>query len=97
MYETEPQKAPRSRVPVLLGFLLGVVAGLATLIVSIFFTFTFQVHEKWLLPALNAAVLIGIGIVASRHARESSYALGMVIALSIALLLDAAYAVAFLR
>lgn len=97
MSENELPTPRRSGIQVFLGFLLGMAASLATLIASIFFGVTMQWRQPWLFPALNAAVLIALGIAALRHARESSYAMGMVIALSIALLLDGACAVMLLK
>ena len=96
MFETPPEKPARSGIQVLLGFLLGIVASLGCLFLAIFLGFMTRGHE-WVFPLFNAIALILVGIIALKNARESSYALGAVIALSIALLLDGACAVAFLR
>jgi len=93
----EPEKPARSNLQVLLGFLLGVVGSLGSLFVSISLVGTLGLHRQWLYPLCVAIALIGVGVVALRHARESSYAAGAVIAFSLALLLDAAWVTAFFR
>jgi hypothetical protein len=97
MFDTESRQTSRSTIQVFLGFLLGVVACLGCLFLAIFFGSTLGPHSMWIYPVFNAFALIAVGIVALRHARQSSYAMGVVIALSLALLLDAACAVAVLR
>jgi hypothetical protein len=97
MLETEPDKPPRSTLQVFLGFLLGVVASLGCLFLAIFLGSTLGSSRDWVFPVFNAIALIAVGIVALRQARESSFALGVVIALSLALLLDAACGVASIR
>ena len=84
---------PRSNLQVALGFLLGVVASLGCLFLMIFLAATLGSRPGWVLPAFNAAALISVGVVALRRAKESSFALGTVIALALALLLDAAYGI----
>jgi len=96
MFQANPDK-PRSHLQVLQGFLLGVVASLGCLFLTIFLAGNFGSRRQWIYPALNAVALILVGIVALRHVRESSYALGIVIALALALVVDAACAVTFLR
>ena len=78
---------------VLLGFLLGIVLSMACLFLAIFLGSTTSPSHPWLMPLFNAIGLIAAGIVAWRQMRESSFALGAVIAFSIALLLDGACAV----
>jgi hypothetical protein len=95
MFET-PQNNPRSTLQVFLGFLLGIVIDLVCFFLSIMLGFAVALHQTWLYAAFNAVGLIGAGIVALRHFRKSSYAQGVVIALSVGLLLDAACGV-FLR
>jgi len=96
MFQADPEK-PRSPLQVLQGFLLGVVASLGCLFLTIFLAGNFASRRAWIYPALNAVALILVGVIAIRHIRESSYALGTVIALALALVVDAAFAVAFLR
>lgn len=57
---------------------------------SIMLGFAVGLHQTWLYSAFNALGLIGASMVALRHFRESSYTQGVVIALSLGLLLDAA-------
>ena len=96
MPETEPKKPPRSNLHVFLGFLLGIVASLGCLFLAIFLG-TLLRAGGWIYPTLEAIALIGLGIVAARKAPESSLALGAVIALSLALLLDGVCAVSLAR
>ena len=88
---------PRSTIQVILGFLLGIVIALGSLFFTIFLGSALHLRQQWLFPAFTALGIIAVGIVALRQMRESSYALGVVIALSLALLLDAACGVAFFR
>jgi uncharacterized membrane protein YccC len=97
MRDAEREKPARSNLQMFLGFLLGVVASLGSLFLSISLVATLGPHGRWLYPLCVAIVLIGAGLVALRHARESSYAAGAVIAFSLALLMDAAWAIAFFR
>jgi hypothetical protein len=96
MFETDPEN-PRSNLQVFLGFLLGIVASLGCLFLTIMLAGNMGSGSKWIYPAFNAVALICIGAVALRYIRQSSYAIGAVIALALALLLDAACAVAFFR
>ena len=95
MFETETPR--RSNLQVFLGFLFGCVVALACLFLSIFLAWTLSARREWIFPALTAVGLIIAGAVCLKHARTSSIAAGMVLALSIALLLDGACAVAFLK
>jgi len=94
MFETDPEKPARSNLQVLLGFLLGIVAGLGCLFVAIFFGKAFGDDQRgrWIYPAIDAIALILLGIFALKRVRDSSFALGAVIALALALLFDAAFA-----
>ncbi len=89
MFET-PHNNPRSTLQVFLGFLLGVLIDLACFFLSIMLGFAVTLHQAWMYAALNAVGLAGASIVALRHFRKSSYAQGVVIALSLGFLLDAA-------
>jgi hypothetical protein len=97
MLERNPLKPPRFNMQVLLGFLLGIAASLGSLFFSIFLGTAMAWRQKWAFPTLTAICLVAIGIVGLRHLRESKYAVGVEIALAVALLLDLAYGVAFLR
>lgn len=92
MFETEPEKPARSHLQIVLGFLLGIVASLGCLFLAIFFGQAFEQSGRWIYPAINAIALIVVGIFALKRVRESKLAVGAVIALSLALLLDAAAA-----
>ena len=89
MSETEPEKPVRSNLQVFLGFLLGIVASLGCLFLAIVLG-TLMQGRMWIYPAIKAIALIVVGMFAVRRFRESSLAAGAVIALSLALLLDAA-------
>jgi hypothetical protein len=89
MFET-PQNNPRSTLQAFLGFLLGIVIDLLCFFLSIMLGFAVGLHQTWLYSVFNAVALIGASLVALRHFRKSSYAQGVVIALSLGLLLDAA-------
>ncbi len=95
MFETH-QNNPRSTLQVVLGFLLGVVIDLVCFFASIMLGFALAVNQAWLFSALNGVGLLLAGMIALRYVRESSYALGVVIALSLGLLLDTACGI-FLR
>jgi hypothetical protein len=89
MAENSEQNS-RSTMEVILGFLLGVLLSLGCLFLTIFLGITISPAHRWVVPFLNGIGLLGAGIIACRRMRESSYALGMVIALSFAFLLNAA-------
>jgi hypothetical protein len=97
MFETGPEKPSRFNLQVFLGFLLGVVASLACLFLTIFLGFTLGANRTGIYPIFVAVGLIAALILALRNMRKSSYAFGAVIALSLALLTDAACAVALFR
>jgi len=97
MFDTNPEKPKRSNLQVFLGFLLGVVASLGCLFLTIFFGATFNSRHGWIYPVFNAVALIAVGMLAFRQRKESNYAVGALIAVSLSLLLDAACAVAFLK
>jgi uncharacterized membrane protein len=97
MSETQPENNSRSTMQVVLGFLLGVLIALGCLFFSIFLGTALALQQQWLFPVFTGVGLIVAGIVAFRQMKESSYAFGIVIALSIAVLLDAACGVAFYR
>jgi type III secretory pathway component EscR len=94
MLETPPPNNPRSTTQVILGFLLGVVLSLACLFFSILLGNALGVRQTWMYPALTGVALVASGIVAARMYRESSYALGVLIAVSLGFLLNAICGVA---
>jgi type III secretory pathway component EscS len=97
MFETEPKKTPRSTREVILGFLLGVLASLVGLIVCIFLGMTLGLSRDWLFPVINGLGLVVVGVFALRRVRESSLALGVLIAISLTFLLNAACGVVMFR
>ena len=56
-----------------------------------------KVTPDWMFPVMIALVLIGSGLIAAKRVRESGLATGVVIALSIALLLDGICAATLMR
>lgn len=96
MSEAAPEK-PRSNLQVFLGFLLGVVASLGCLFLTIFLAGSLRSRSTWIFPAFNAVALVLVGVAALRRVKESSYAVGAVIALALALILDAACGIAFYK
>ena len=96
MFETIDHK-PGATLQVLVGFVLGLLIAFGSLLLSIWLGLAFRVNHAWLFPAFNAAGLVGSGIIALRRVRRSSYAQGVVIALALAVILDAACGVAFFR
>jgi hypothetical protein len=97
MLEAPPDKPPRTTIQVILGVLFGILISLGCLFLTIFLGMTISPRRTWLFPLLNAAGLALAGIVAFRLRKESSYALGIVIALSLAFLLNTACGVAYFR
>jgi FtsH-binding integral membrane protein len=96
MLDTEPEKPPASNIQVFLGFLLGIVASLGGLFLAIFLGALVKTGG-WIYPTINAIALVGVGILAARRVRESSFARGALIALSLALLLNVVYGASLSR
>ncbi len=97
MFDPLSDNEQRSTIQVVLGFLAGVVFSLACLFLSIFLAYTLNLRGVWPYFVLNTLAILGAGIVALRHFRRSSYAAGAVIALSLALVLDAVCGASILR
>jgi hypothetical protein len=96
MFETQPEGNPRSTVQVILGFLLGILASLGCLFFCIVLGMSLG-GPSWLFPVINGLALVAVGIVALRNVPESSYYVGVLIAVSLVFLLNAGCGVAFLR
>lgn len=92
----QPQK-PRIKVQVTLGFLLGIVASLFIVFFSIFLTSTLSPRHARMYPVFTGIAVIALGLAAFKNSRSSNFALGAVVALGLAVLLDAAYMVAIFR
>jgi len=97
MFETEPENHKNLTLQVILGSLLGILISIGCFLISVAVGLLLSVKQAWLFPTFIAIALIGVGFIAARYVRESSYAVGIVITLSVALLLDAACAVAYVR
>ena len=93
MFETL-QDDPHSVLQVLLGFLLGLLIDFGCIVLSILLGLALRVNHTWLFPAFNAMGLIAAAMITIRRVRESGLALGVVIAVALGLLLDAACGVA---
>ena len=93
MFETFKDD-PHSVLPILVGFLLGLLIDFGSVVLSIVLGLALRVNHAWLFPAFNALFLIVAAVIAIRRVRESGLALGVVIAAALALLLDAACGVA---
>src|SRR5579859_2622019 len=94
MLETQSENNPRPTIQVVLGFLLGILIALGGLFFSIFLSMTLNVRQGWITLMFMGVALLGAGIIAIRRMKESSYALGVAIALALALLLDVVWGVA---
>jgi hypothetical protein len=89
MFETFKDD-PHSVLPVLVGFLLGLLIDLGSVVLSTLLGLALRVSHAGLFPAFNALFLIVAAGIAIRRVRESGLALGVVFAVALALLLDAA-------
>jgi hypothetical protein len=96
MPDMPPQK-PRNKVQLTLGFLLGIVATLFIVFFSIFLTSTLSPRHSRMYPVFTGIALIALGLAAFRNSRTSNFALGAMVALGLAVLLDAAYMAAVFR
>jgi len=97
MFDNAAQKPTRSALQVFLGVLLGTAISVGCSLLAIFIGIGLKVGRDWMFPLLVAMALVGSGLIALKQVRESSLAVGVVIALSVALLLDGICAAAFLR
>jgi hypothetical protein len=86
MSET-PENNPRSILQVALGFLLGILVCVGCLFFSILLAAVLRVR-LWMFPVLNAIALVASGLVALRNASKSSYPEGVLIAVSVAFILN---------
>jgi hypothetical protein len=95
MFDSQHPGRARSNIQVLLGFLFGVVASLASLFFAIILAATLGMSHRGTYALLEAIALTVLGMVALRNARQSSYAVGLLVAVSLSLLLDGLAAVYF--
>jgi hypothetical protein len=96
MPDMQSQK-PRNKVQITLGFLLGIVASLFIVFFSIFLTSTLSPRHGRMYPVFTEIALVALWLVAFKNSRNSNFALGAMVALGLAVLLDAAYMVALFR
>jgi hypothetical protein len=96
MFETFKDN-PRSVLPILVGLLLGLLIDFGCVALSILLGLMLRVNYAWLFPAFNAVFLMVAAVIAIRRVRESGLALGVVLAVALALFLDAVAGVAVSR
>jgi hypothetical protein len=87
-----PGNNPRSTLQVALGFSLGVLVCLGCLFFSILLGAALGLRHAWMFPLLNAIALVVAGVVALRNIHKSSYPEGVLIAVSVAFLLNILFA-----
>jgi hypothetical protein len=80
--------SPRSTLQVALGFLLGILACLGCFFVSILLGAALGLRDPWMFLLLNAIELVAVGVVILRRVHGSSYPEGVLIAVSLAFLLN---------
>jgi hypothetical protein len=78
----------RSSLQVALGFLLGVLVCVGCLFFSILLGGALGASRPWMFPVLNAIALFASGVVALRSINKSSYTEGVLIAVSVAFILN---------
>jgi hypothetical protein len=79
---------PRSTLQVALGFFLGILVCIGCWFLSVLAGAALGLRHTWMLPLLNAIALVATGAVALRKANESSYPEGVLIAVSVAFVLN---------
>ena len=87
MRET-PDNKPRSTLRAVLGFLLGTLVCISCLFFSILLGGALGLRHAWMFPTLNAIALVASGMLALRKAHKSSYSEGVLIAVSVAFILN---------
>ena len=85
--ETRESKS-RSGLQAALGLLLGVLVCVGCLFFSILLGAALRVGQPWMFPVLNAIALVAPGVVTLRNINKSSYPEGVLIAISVAFILD---------
>jgi uncharacterized membrane protein YccC len=96
MHEPAAPK-PRSNVEIILGFLLGVVASLLFLFLAMFLASTLGPRRSWTEFLFVAIALVLVGGLTLKKFRRSSFAVGLTIAFSLALLMDGVWAIAIFK
>ena len=88
MLETA-ESSPRSILQVTLGSLLGILVCVGCLVLSTLLGAALGLRDSWMFPGLNAIALVASGLVALRKVNNSSYPEGVLIAVSVAFILNA--------
>jgi hypothetical protein len=78
----------RSTLEVALGFLLGILVCLGCSFASILLGALLRLRDPWMFTLLNAIALVAVGVVMMRRVHGSSYPEGVLIAVSLAFLLN---------
>lgn len=86
-------RSSRSKLQLLMGFLLGVVASLFFLFLAIFLSGTLGPRQGWTEFFFLAIALVLAAGVALKNLQRSNFAVGLTIAFSLALLLDGVWAI----
>jgi uncharacterized membrane protein YjdF len=84
-----PDESVRSTQKVALGFILGLALSAICFVIAAYVGMALRSRHLWLLPLLNAIVLILATLSAFSKYNESGIARGMVIALSLVFLVNA--------
>jgi len=87
MSETSEIK-PRSPLQVALGFFLGILLCIGCSFLSVLAGAALGLSHAWMFSLLNAIALVASGMVALRKANQSSYPEGVLIAVSVAFVLN---------
>jgi hypothetical protein len=87
MSETS-ESNPRSTLQVAFGFFLGILLCIGCWFLSVLAGAALGLQHAWMFPLLNAIALVVSGAVALRRANQSSYPEGVLIAISVAFVLN---------
>jgi len=83
-----PKTSERSTLQVAMGFLLGILVCVSCWFLSFLLGAALGLRHAWMFPVLNAAALAASGVVALRNVSKSSYPEGVLIAVSVAFILN---------
>jgi hypothetical protein len=95
MSENPPAKTDRSALQVFLGLLLGILISIGCNLLSILVGMFLKVQSNWLFCLLIAVSLVAAGAIVLRTMGKSSFAVGVLISLSVSLLLVGTCAIAY--
>lgn len=94
MAETR-EGSPRSNLQVALGFILGVLVCVSCVFFSTLLGAALGVRNPRMFSVLNAIALVASGLVALRNINKSRYLEGVLIAVSVAFILNATFLALF--